>query len=170
MKQIIINECNLDDKDVNLIKNKARALLIEDDKILIAHYNDVILLPGGTVEDNEKIDDAVIREIEEEIGVKYNISELTPLFNLKHYQKNYPTRDNEVVNRLINTYFYVGNNKGINLENVKITDNEKSGNFYIEFVKIDSLFEMLSEKSNNPRKKYFNREIEEAIKMYKSEN
>ena len=167
MEQIIINENNLNDNDVNLIKNKARGVLIEDDKILIAHYNDVILLPGGTVEDNETIDDAVIREIEEEVGIKYDITELKPFLNLKHYQKDYPSREDGILNRLINTYFYVGKYKGIDLNNVKRTDNEKSGNFHIELVKISDLFELLNENSTSPRKKYFNKEIEEVIKVYK---
>ena len=101
------------------------------------------------------------------MGIKYDISELTPFFNLIHYQKNYPSRENGNLNRLINTYFYIAKDKGFNLDNVKRTDNEKSGNFHIELVKIDSLFELLKEESNSPRKKYFNREIEEVIKIYR---
>lgn len=165
MKEIIINDDNLDIKDVDKYSLKARALLYKDDSILLANYNGIHLLPGGKLESNENKLEALQRELKEETGILYNIDELTELFVLRYYQKNYLTIDNKILNRLVTTYFYVAKYKGIDLNNTKRTKNEIEGNFKLELIDIDDL--SYSKENNNPRKKYFDRELQEVIKVYK---
>ena len=43
---IVINDDNLLEEEINTYTNKVRALLISDNQILIAHYANIILLPG----------------------------------------------------------------------------------------------------------------------------
>ena len=165
MKEIIINDDNLKIDDIEKIKKKARAVLIKDNKILVGVYDDVVMLPGGGAEKDENIDDTLIRELEEETGIKYDINEFDKAFNITCYQKNYPTRSGKNVNRLVSTYYYVGEYKGIDLDKVNLTDEEQSVNFKIDFFTKDELKERLYVESSNPRKPYFDREMEELLNI-----
>ena len=51
----------------------------------------------------ETADDAIIRELKEETGIVYDANNLKELLLLEYYQLNYPTRRDEVINRLIRT-------------------------------------------------------------------
>ena len=51
-------------------------MITEDNKIVIANYGGVTLLPGGSMEKGEKQEETIIRELEEELGVIYNQNEL----------------------------------------------------------------------------------------------
>ena len=61
--EVIINEANLKNEDINEFSSKARAILIdENNRILIANYGGVILLPGGKVDEGETPREGVARE------------------------------------------------------------------------------------------------------------
>jgi len=167
MEIIIINDDKLLDDDINKYKSKARAILIDNDKILISNYGGVILLPGGSIDNGETPDDAIIRELKEETGINYNISELQMFMVLKYYQYNYLTRDNELINRMITTHYYLGNYKGVNIDNAHRTEKEKKDNFNLELLSFDEIMQLLNTKSNNPRKEHFDREIREVVKVLK---
>lgn len=75
-------------------KIRAAAILIEKDKILLIHRTQqgkqFWVLPGGGVEKNEKVKDAVVRELKEETSVDAAIIKLIyihkyPGINHKHY-------------------------------------------------------------------------------------
>lgn len=165
MKEIIINDDNLKIDDIEKIKNKARAVLIKDNKILVGVYDDVVMLPGGGAEKDEDIDDTLIRELEEETGIKYDINNFKQSFNITCYQKDYPTRSGKNVNRLVSTYYYVGDYKGIDLDKINLTDEEQSVDFKIDFFTKDELRSRLYIESTNPRKPYFDREMEELLNI-----
>ncbi len=167
METIIINDCNLENKDIDKFGKKVRALLLKDDKVLIAKYCNVVLFPGGSIDEGETADQAILRELHEELGIQYDITELAEFVLLKYYQKNYPTRDNKIVNRLQETKYYIGNYKGINLLSTERTESEKNGNFSLELVKIDDFFSLSNQVIVNPRKAYFDRENSEVIKLLK---
>lgn len=61
-------------------KIRAVAILIKIDKILLIHRTEnnkeFWVLPGGGVEENEAVEDAVIREVEEEASIKCKIIKL----------------------------------------------------------------------------------------------
>ena len=72
----------------------------------------------------ETADDAIIRELKEETGIVYDANNLKELLLLEYYQLNYPTRRDEVINRLIRTKFYFGQYRGIDLKSINRTENE----------------------------------------------
>ena len=93
MAILIINKDDLRIDEVQAFQTKARAILVDKaNRVLVANYGGVILLPGGSVDDEETIMQAVIRELQEEIGVEYIPEELKLLTNIKYFQKNYPKR------------------------------------------------------------------------------
>lgn len=75
------------------VANKAVVALIEkDDKILCVWNKRYLcwLMPGGKVEDKESLEEALIREVKEEVGL--DISSLNFVFNGKHNMKVDSTR------------------------------------------------------------------------------
>ena len=166
MNSIVINDDNLSNNDIHKIGNKVRAILLYNDKILVSHYGGVILLPGGSIDKGETMDDAIIRELQEETGIIYDLNQLEHLLTIKYYQFNYPTRDNEIINRLMTTHYYLGQFKGIDLDNIKRTEKEKKDNFNLELINLNDLL-LHNEVSDNPRKKYFDRENQEVVKVLK---
>ena len=167
MENIIINDSNLNNNEIQKNGNKVRAVLLSDNKILVSHYGGVILLPGGSIDKGETADDAIIRELKEETGIVYDANNLKELLLLEYYQLNYPTRRDEVINRLIRTKFYFGQYRGIDLKSINRTENEVKDNFHLDLIDLDEFASLINESSKNSRKKYFDRENQEVIKVLK---
>lgn len=59
---------------------RAVAVLVKDDKVLLIHRTrdgkEFWVFPGGGVEEDEKIEEAVVREVEEEASIKCKIVKL----------------------------------------------------------------------------------------------
>ena len=164
MKDIVINDFNLKEEDINKTVYKARVLLLENDKVLIANYHDIFLLPGGKLDKNENEDEAVIRELKEETGTDYTIEEFSKEIKLTHYQKDYQSTNGEVTNRKVITYYYVGNYKEIDLSKAKMSDKEIKGNFHTYLIDIKELKELLSKEIIIDRKAYYDRELLVVLK------
>ena len=167
MSIITINEDKLKHLEVDSKNSKVRAILVKDNKLLVANYGGVYLLPGGSIEDNETKEDAILRELKEETGITYNINDLENILTLNYYQRNYPKRNGKTENRLMITDFYLSDYRGIDESKVQRTEKEIRDGFYLKLVTAEELYEMLKEPSINPRKEYFDREILEAVKTYK---
>lgn len=167
--KIEINDDNLNLGDVHEVKSKVRAILVDNkNQILIAKYGNVILLPGGKIEENETIDGAIIRELFEETGQSYEVDELEFMTTLKHFQSDYPKRNGTSQNRLIQTHYFIGQYKGISKENQALSDKEKKDGFQLTLIPIEDLEKMVLEnETKNPRNKYFQKEILEVLKIYR---
>ena len=166
MDTITINNTNLKDEKVEKRVNKVRAILVRENKILMSRYAGLLLFPGGKGE-FETPDEALIRELKEETGIVYAKGDLSPIIRIRHYQENFPTRENIVLNRLLTTDYYIGDFKGIDLNNAKRTEKEIKGNFRLEMMTIDEMLRLADEQSDNPRKVYFDKEIKEVVKILK---
>lgn len=165
MNTITINDNKIHDNDVDKFGNKVRAILVKDDKLLVSHYGGVILLPGGSIDEGETPEDAIIRELREEIGIEYSMNELKKFLILKYYQANYSTRDNKVLNRLVTTQYFLGDYYGVCLDKTNRTEKEIKDKFYLRFIGIDELMKLLNKTSDNPRKEYFDRELKEVARV-----
>lgn len=57
----------------------ARGIIIKKEKILLIHRNknnrDYYVLPGGGIEENETPEEAIIRELKEELGLDFCVGE-----------------------------------------------------------------------------------------------
>lgn len=159
---IIINENNLELKDINEFNSKVRAILInENNQILVCKYGETYLLPGGKIDENESKINALIRELNEETGMFYKEEEFNYFCELNYYQKDYPKRDTNIkLNRLITTYYYIGKLKEINLEKQTLTEKEKKSNFTLELINLSELETIIKNNINsNPRNIYFQKEL-----------
>lgn len=160
---LIINDDNLKNIDIDEFSIKVRVILVdENNQILIANYGNIILLPGGKVDEKESIYFAISRELREELKF---------LGTINYYQKDYPKINGILKNRLVKTYYFIGKYKDVKKDTQKLTEKEQKGNFKLELVSLDSLENIiLSNKNNNPRNIYFQKELLSIMELYKCIN
>ena len=93
--------------------------------------------------------------------------QLKPFVKVRYFQPNYPERNGNTINRLAVTYYYLGHINSISEER-ELTENEKKDGFTVGFYSINQILEMLnSKKGDNPRRLYFDRELQAVIDYYK---
>ncbi len=153
----------------NEVKMKSRAIIIDNKgKILIANYGGVYLLPGGSIDEGENPNDTIIRELKEEAGLEFQ--QLEPFAKIRYFQNRYPTREGRTIDRLLITYYYIGSEKDAIKYHRELTEKEIKDGFELKYRSIEEIERMLSEnETQNPRKKYFNKEIRTVIEYYKRE-
>ena len=168
IKVFEIKEGNIQEEP-SIKKMKARALLINSsNEILIANYGGVFLLPGGSIEKGEDPNLAIIREIKEETGIDSKIEDLKPFLKMRYYQIGYPERNGKNSDRLLVTYYYLGNVESFSMENNHLSEKEKKDGFELKFYSLDEIEKLIKNNDlKNPRKKYFDKELEVIIEQYR---
>lgn len=165
---LIINNENLEINEIDETNSKVRAILVdEENRVLIANYGGVILFPGGSIDNGENINQAIIRELCEETGTLYEEADLTFLIQLDFFQRNYIKRNGVKKNRLVKTSYFYGTYKSVELISQCLTEKEKKDGFKLQLVSLSELEKMVLENHNdNPRNSYFQREMIEITKLY----
>ncbi len=167
MKHIINNHNNLDKKDIKHIVNKVRIAIIDkENNIIITNYSDMYMLPGGKIDQGETKEEAIQREIKEELGITIDTNQLEELLEIKNYLKDYPIRNTKKTsNRLTTTTYYLIELDTLehNLE-TNLTEHEQNGQFKTEIVNITNLNSILEKPSSNPRNEIFKEELKSVIK------
>ena len=133
MKQLITNNYNLTDSDMTEVVKRVKVLLVNSNNdVLLGYSYNNYQFPGGHVEENETLVQAVNREILEETGIELNITNIEPFACAIGYYKDWPA---EGKNRKIEIYYYeVKTDEKPNLENTDYTENEKDGNFELRYI------------------------------------
>jgi len=165
MNSITINEHNLCIYDIRDFSSKVRGILVKDNKILVANYGGVYLLPGGSIEKNESKEEAIIRELKEETGINYRDIDLENIFTLVYYQKDYPRRRNDRINRLLVTHYFIGEYQGVDNKHFNRSEKEIRDGFSLKMININEISNLIKEQSDNPRKPFFDRELLEVSKV-----
>ena len=166
MKTKIINYDHIKEEDINDKVIRVKALLINSEKeILLATAYTTIQFPGGHLEIGETLNEGLKREVLEETGIILN-EEYTPFFCLKYFLKDYPVKGN---NRSIEIYYYyIFTNEVYNLENVRLDDQERDGNFTLNYIKLKDLKKYLKNHPGNLEiNKIVTGEMLQAVKYLK---
>ena len=168
MKQLITNNYNLTDSDMTEVVKRVKVLLVNSNNdVLLGYSHNNYQFPGGHVEENETLVQAVNREILEETGIELNITNIEPFACAIGYYKDWPA---EGKNRKIEIYYYeVKTDEKPNLENTEYTENEKDGNFelrYIPLLDVENVLRTNAEEYGD--KKGIAREMIDLFGVYKT--
>lgn len=170
---MLINEEHLEKKDINSRVHKVRAIIMnEEGEIYITNMDYSYNLPGGRVEANENLEDALVREIAEELGIRAFKKEIQYIGNITFWHKDFPgekarvNRENDV------DLFWVVNPKEIKPERVQLTNYEKHYHFHLMNCTFQEIEDLLNSKNNNEYKKFTDVELKiclEEFEKYRKE-
>lgn len=168
MEQIIVNKDCIQEKEITEIVKRVKAIIINSkNEILLGYSHNDYQFLGGHVEDGENLIETLNREISEESGISLNLDGAFPIILRKAYYKDYPqigkNRKNEIY------YYIIKTDKVPNLELINLTDDEKDGNFKLEYIKLDDIEEVIIKNGDkNGDLHGIANEMLEVIKIYKN--
>lgn len=160
MKQIVFNEDALTDEEIDKTKKKARGLIFNDKgHVLLVHYANLYMLPGGSLKEGEDASDALKRELSEEAGMK--IVPKNPFLEITSYDSNYLDRKtgNHINRKTQTTFFTFHTDQAINPDHTHLTYSEKNYGFSLQFTNLAVARYLIETNPNtNPKNKQFKRE------------
>ena len=163
MKLKIFNEDKLKEEDIHDKVIRAKAIILNSDKeILLGEAFGTVQFPGGHLKEKEELKEGLKRELLEETGLIIDkIDE--PFFGLKHYVKDYPIKGN---NRSIEIYyFFIETDEKFNLDNIRLDEQEKNGNFKLYYIPLKKFKRYIKMKEkDNPINRVINKEMMLALK------
>lgn len=158
---IVINKNNSVPDETWSTFRKVRAVINNNDTYAITEEGGKVIFPGGKCDKNEDFNSAIIRELEEETGIKFKNDELKQVLTLEtYYEDFYDYRTSCKKPRYtITKYYYVETNLTINKDNQSLTKEEIKEKFNIKFVSKEELIQLLNtDHSNSINGKYFDEE------------
>ena len=163
MKETIYNYDYLTLEDITEVSIRVKALIINSNKEILLGKSDISYqFPGGHLEDNESLIEALKREVLEETGIELSDEEIgSPFYKVTYLNKEYPVKD---TNRKSEIYYYaVKTDKEVDLSKVKLTENETKHNYMVEKMSLLSSVDIISKNDNN---KVIERDMINAIEEY----
>lgn len=147
-KRITINNKNLKPNNTWQIFKKVRAIIEnEKNEFVITQEANKVIFPGGSCEENEIPEKAIIRELAEELGINFNKYKLNKILEIETYSDNYYDYrlKSNICRYTLTTYFYVKINEPINYKSQNLTEDEKNQHFETFFTNKDNLIKLLNE-------------------------
>lgn len=165
MKKIIYNNDNLTEKDINKYVKRAK-IVIENsnNEILIVYSHNNYFLIGGHVDDNESFYECLNREIKEETGVTIPIEKTEPFISIEYLNKDYPNKGENT--KYINNYYYIKYDLIPNINNTNLTEDEKDGNFKIEYINKNKIIDILTKSLETATRENVVKDTIEVLKEY----
>lgn len=168
MKEIVINKSKLKDEEVTEVLDKARIVLRNDNnEFILSHFERVYFLPGGKIEENETPVETIKRELKEETNINILLDDIEPFVYVKNYLKDYETVDGNVVNRVVNTYYFTGFTSKEDIEYFNLTLQEKKDDLRAFFIDMQEARELIKEyDKENPKATYLALETLKVLDEY----
>jgi len=169
MKEIVINKARLKADEITEVLDKARIILRnETGEFVLSHFERVYFLPGGKIELDETPAETVVRELKEETNIDIFLDDTEPFALVKNYLRDYESNDGEIVNRLVNTYYFTGFTTDENIEYFNLTREEKEDNLRGFFIEMEEAEELISDyNKDNPKASYLAIETKKILDEYK---
>lgn len=166
MKETIYNYDYLTEKDITETVIRMKALIINDNKILIGNENNIFQFPGGHLEENESFNDCLKREVLEETGIELEDFEIDrPFMKVTFMNKDWPEAGK---NRKAEIYYYlIKTEKKPDLTKTNYTANEIKNNYKIEEFDINEAIDKIKANiPNNEKNKVISPDMISAIEEY----
>lgn len=166
MKEIIYNYDYLSEEDITETVIRTKALIINNNKIIIDNANGVYQFPGGHLEEGETFEECLKREVLEETGISIDENEIErPFMKVTFKNKNCPE---EGKNRKSEIYYYIiKTNKDIDLSKTNYTENEILNNYTIEKIDINEVINKIKKNMpSNEKNKVISPDMISAIEEY----
>lgn len=146
MKQILINENNLKEEDLESTVIRVKGMIINSNReILLAHNNGTYQFPGGHKEDDEEMEETLIREIKEETGIDIEL-DMGPFMQIVTYDANYFGTGKKVCNKI---YYYVIHTDQVpNYEETNYDELELQTEFNLFYTDVNGLDMFLDDAVN----------------------
>lgn len=167
MREIFYNNDNLRKEEIDETVIRTKGLIINDNnEILLGYCHKTYQFPGGHLEDGETLEECLIREIEEEIGVKLSNITLKPFMKIIYYNKNYRNTNKNRENIIY--YYVIRANISYNKDFINLTEDEKDGNYCTKIIPISDVEKVLIDGiPDNSINEIIVEEMLEVIKEYK---
>ena len=145
--EIIKNKDNLTDGDIDEVVTRVKALIINSkNEALLGYSYYEYQFPGGHVNEYEGLLDALKRELKEETGLDYKVTNLKPIGVLKKYIKDFPSVGK---NSLYIIYYYeIKDDRVPSLKTTNYTDEELDGNFKLYYVPLEMVPSVIEENAS----------------------
>ncbi len=141
-----INDDNLTIQDIDKFVKRPRAIIINSkNEALIgyASHTTHFEFPGGHLEGDETLPEALAREVKEETGIDISKDKFHPFYRLQYLLKDFPTKE---TNTSIEFFYYVVyTDKKVNMKNSNLDEGEKKEKFAVSFVPIEDIGAILEE-------------------------
>lgn len=168
MKEVFFNEENIQEIEIDEKATRVKALIINDqNEIFLGCCENIYQFPGGHLESNETLNEALKREIKEELGITLN--EIgSPFLHIAHLRRNY--RDTGK-NRQNDIYYYlIKTNETPHLNETNFDEYEKRGNYKTVKINLKDFIKVLYENKYNKNEyigltKEMIRAYEEVLKL-----
>lgn len=132
---------------------------------MLGYSHKTYQFPGGHLEDDETLDECLLRELQEETGIKLKDIKLKSFRKRTYYNKNY---HNSGKNRKNDIYYYViRTNEEVNLNNINLTVGEIDGNFTVKMISLDDVKQVLIDSiKDNPINEVIVNEMIDVLNEY----
>ena len=137
MKRIIKDENNIRNKKLHKTVTRVKMFILNNhNEFIMVSAFEGLQLPGGHVENDEDLSLAVIREVEEETGIKLSENETPkPYCNIETYSK----LANKINSLSSIFYYFIETDKNVDLSKRNLTEHEKENNYSIKYVKQEDM-------------------------------
>lgn len=170
MKEVLFNYDELKKEEIDELIIRTKGLIINsNNEITLGYCHKTYQFPGGHLEDNESLEECLLREIKEETGMEIKNYTMKPFEKITHYTKNYR---NTGKNRENIIYYYIlKTDDKYNNENAHLDEYEKLGNYVVKTIPLDKVEKILIDSiPDNPINQIIVSEMLEVLNEYKRIN
>lgn len=141
MKRIVINPSGVQESDFISTVIRVKALIInQDNEILLVYNNHTYQFPGGHHEIGESLEETLIREIKEELGMDI-VPENGPFLQITTYDHNYFGTGGKICSKIY--YYVIFTDQLPNIRHTNYDELERQSTFSLRYVFLDEMDDFL---------------------------
>lgn len=148
------------------VVTRTKGLIINsNNEITLGYSHKTYQFPGGHLENNETLEECLLRKIEEETGIKLIDAKLKPFEKITYYNKNYhetgKNRENDIY------YYIIKTDAKFDMNNSRLDESEKEGNYIPKTFPIKNIEQILIDSiPDNPINEVIVEEMLDILKEY----